>query len=357
MNSHVPHSVSRRRLLGVAVALVGSGSLGLLSGARRAVAAGPIQVAQAPAVVRSPRKITMRCATIVAESFPYVDGLRRWKQLVEDRTAGTVEMQIFHTAQLGDERTINEGILAGSIQAGIGAGAWAGYVPAYNVVQLPFLIKGLKHMYVLADGDVGQRIAAAAEQKGFKVLAYFSAGDQHFQTRSKPVRSLADIKGLKIRVIENRALVEGFRAFGAVPTPLPYPQIYTALQQGTVDGTANDMLSVTTLKLYEVAKFFTYSSYVAEPRPVIMSKAFLESLPADIQKVLADSAREAAVYERKVFEEKVVGGADEAKKNGMTLLELTDREKWVDAVRPVWDAFAKSTPGAADLIQAIQRTG
>src|SRR3972149_6123179 len=114
MNSHVPHSVSRRRLLGGAVAFVGSGSLELLSGARRAVAAGPIQVAQAPAVVRSPRKITMRCATIVAESFPYVDGLRRWKQLVEDRTAGTVEMQIFHTAQLGDERTINEGILAGS---------------------------------------------------------------------------------------------------------------------------------------------------------------------------------------------------------------------------------------------------
>ena len=188
------------------------------------------------------------------------------------------------------------------------------------------------------------------------MLAYYTAGDQHFQLRNKQVRSLADIKGLKIRVIENKALVDSFRALGAVPTPLPYPQIYTALQQGTVDGTANDILSVTTLKLYEVAKHFTFSSYVAEPRPVIMSKAFFESLPRDIQGVLATAAREAATYERKVFEDRMGAGVEEAKKNGMTMVELTDRDKWIDAVRPVWDAFGKSTPGAAELIQAIQKT-
>jgi len=282
--------------------------------------------------------------------------LRRWKQLVEERTAGTVELQVFHTAQLGDERTINEGILAGSIHAGVGAGAWAGYVAAYNAVELPFLIRDLKHMYALADGDLGERIAAQAETKGFKVLAYYSAGDQHFQTRSKPVRTLSDMRGLKIRVIENKALVDGFRALGAVPAPLPYPQIYTALQQGTVDGTANDLLSVTTLKLYEVAKYFTYASYVAEPRPVIMAKAFFDGLPADVRAVLASAARESAVYERKVFEDKVAGALQEAKKQGMTFLELADREKWVAAVRPVWDAFGKSTPGAAELIRSIQRT-
>lgn len=314
-----------------------------------------LPVAAAQARAKAPSKITMRFATITAESFPYVDGARKWKELLEDRTSGTVEMQIFHSAQLGDERTINEGILAGSIHAGVGAGAWAGYVPLYNVVQLPFLIPSLKTSYQLADGVLGERIAQAAEQKGFKVLAYYSAGDQHFQTRNKPIRSLADIKGMKIRVIENRALVDGFRALGAVPTPLPYPQIYTALQQGTVDGTANDVLSVTTLKMFEVAKHFTLSSYVAEPRPVIMSKAFFDGLPKDVRQVVLETARESAVFERGVFDSKMSVGIEDAKKNGMTFHELTDRPKWIEAVRPVWKEFGDKTAGAADLIQAIQK--
>ncbi len=342
---------SRRRFL--RNSLYGAGSLALAS-----MAGSPLisAVSAAPTRTKLSKKLTLKFATIVAESFPYVDGARRWKQLIEDRTAGTVEVQIYHTAQLGDERTINEGVLAGSIHAGIGAGAWAGFVPAYNIVELPFLLKDLNHMYVLADGELGEKIAQQAETKGFKVLAYYSAGALHLQTRTKPIRTLADIKGLKIRVIENKALVEGFKALSAVPTPLPYPQIYTALQQGTVDGTGNDILSVTTLKLYEVAKYFTMANYAAEPRPVIMSKSFFDSLPADLRTILVETARESAVYERKVFEDKTAGGFEEAKKNGMTILELSDRQKWVDAVRPVWDDFAKNVPGAAELIKAVQRT-
>lgn len=307
-----------------------------------------------PAIIKLPKKITIKAATITAESFPYVDGLNFWKKAVESRTGGDVDFQVFHTAQLGDERTINEGILAGSVQIGIGAGAWAGFVPAYNVVELPFLIRDLKQMYSLADGALGAKLAEQGAAKGFKVLAYYSAGDQHFQTRRTTIRSLADFKGLKMRVIQNRALIDGFRALGAVPTPLPYPEIYTALQQGTVDGTANDLLTVTSARLYEVVKLFTWSSYVVEPRPVIMSKTYFDGLPADFQKVLAETAQEAAIYERKVFEDRTKGALEEAKKNGMTFFELTDREKWIEVMRPVWDAFGKSTPGAAELIKIIQ---
>lgn len=343
MSDTLQQPFDRRRFLRASAAIATSASL-----VRPALG-------QAPTVVRLPSKLQLKFATIAAESFPYVDGARRWKELVESRSGGTIEMQIFHSASLGSERTINEGVLAGSINAGIGAGAWAGFVPSYNVVSLPFLIRDLKHMYAVADGDPGRQIARDAEAKGFKVLAYFSAGDQHFQTRNRPIRSLADFKGLKMRVIENKALIDAFRAMGAVPAPIPYPQIYTALQQGTVDGTANDLLSVTTLKLYEVAKFITLSSYVVEPRPVIMSKAFLDSQPADVQRLLIETAREAAVFERKVFEDRLVSGEAEAKKNGMTFLTLTDREKWVDAVRPVWAEFGKSVPGGAEMIKAIQK--
>jgi tripartite ATP-independent transporter DctP family solute receptor len=313
-------------------------------------------IAQSPAIVKLPKTITLKIATITAENFPYVDGFRFWKKLLEDRTGGDVEVQIFHTAQLGDERTINEGILAGAIQIGVGAGAWAGFVPAYNVVELPFLIRDMKHMYSLADGELGQKIGEQAETRGFKVLAYYSTGAQHFQTRKAAIANLADFKGLKMRVIQNRALIDGFRALGAVPTPLPYPDIYTALQQGTVDGTANDLLTVSLGKFYEVAKFCTFSSYAVEPRPVIVSKTYYDGLPSDFQKLLSDTAKESAVFERKAFEDKTAGAQEDAKKNGMSFHELTDRDKWVDLMRPTWDAFGKATPGAAELIKIIQNS-
>ena len=344
MRNRQPTRASRRQFLGTSLA----GAATVLLGAR-----GPAS-AQSPAIIKLPKKMTFKVATITAETYPYVDGFKQWKESIERRTGGDVDFQIFHTAQLGDERTINESILAGAIQIGVGAGAWAGFVPAYNVVELPFLIRDIKHMYSLADGALGAKIGEQAEAKGFKVLSYYSAGDQHFQTRKAPVRSLADFKGLKMRVIQNRAVIDGFRTLGAVPTPLPYPEIYTALQQGTVDGTANDLLTVTLAKFYEVVKFFTWSSYVVEPRPVIMSKSFFDGLPADFQKVLSETALESAVFERKVFEERSAGALEEAKKNGMTFVELTDRDKWVDLMRPVWEEFGKATPGAAELIKIIQ---
>ncbi|WJR77296.1 TRAP transporter substrate-binding protein [Bradyrhizobium sp. NP1] len=341
MTRRKPFDRRRRRFLNLSV--LGAASLLVSRGA-------PAQ----PAIIKLPKKITLKAATITPENFPYVDGFRSWKNAIESRTGGDVDFQIYHTAQLGDERTINEGILAGAIHIGVGAGAWAGFVPAYNVVELPFLIRDMAQMYSLADGALGVKIGEQAASKGFKVLAYFSAGDQHFQTRKAPIQSLADFKGVKMRVIQNRAVIDGFRALGAVPTPLPYPEIYTALQQGTVDGTANDLLTVTLAKFYEVVKFFTWSSYVVEPRPVIMSKAFFESLPADFQAVLSDTAREAAVIERKVFEDRTASAREEAKKNGMTFVELSDRDKWVEAMRPVWEEFGKATPGAAELIKTIQ---
>jgi TRAP-type transport system periplasmic protein len=333
---------TRRQFLGAAA----FGAAYLASGRRSALAQ--------PAIIKLPKKIVLKAATITPENYPYVDGFNFIKKTLESRTGGDVEVQIFHTAQLGDERTINEGILAGAIQIGVGAGAWAGFVPAYNVVELPFLIRDMKHMYSLADGALGAKLGEQASAKGFKILSYYSAGDQHFQTRKGPVRSLADFKGLKMRVIQNKAVIDGFRALGAVPTPLPYPEIYTALQQGTVDGTANDLLTVTLAKFYEVVKNFTWSSYVVEPRPLIMSTAFFDSLPADLKPLLAETAKESAVLERKIFEDRTAGAREEAAKNGMQFVELADRDKWVEVMRPVWDDFGKATPGAAELIKIIQ---
>ncbi len=313
--------------------------------------------ATAPGTTTAPKnRITLKLATIAAPNFPYVDGAKKWKELLEKETSGEIELQIFDSGQLGDEKTINEGVLAGSIQAGIGAGAWAGYVPQYNVVELPFLIKNLRHMYRLADAKLGQKLSELAEQKGFRVLAWYSTGNQHFQTKSKRVTSLADFKGLKMRVLGNPAIVAGFEALGAVPQAIAYNQIYTALQQGTIDGCAVDALSVLTLKLTEVVRYLTISGYLAEPRPLIMSKAFFNGLSKDFQNALVKTAKQSAVYERQVFENKLKTALDELRKQGMTILQLSDRDKWVGAMRPVWQKFASQAPGNDELIKIIETT-
>lgn len=180
--------------------------------------------------------VTLRFAMITADSFPYMDGAKKFKELVEARSNGAVKVLLFPGGQLGNEREINEAILEGSIQIGVGAGAMANLAPIYNIVQVPFLIQGQSHMAAIADGPIGAKLAERIEQQaGFKVLAWFSTGDSPIETVKKPIKTPADLAGVKIRVIETPVLVDAMRALGANPTPMAYPEVYTGLKQGVIE--------------------------------------------------------------------------------------------------------------------------
>ena len=184
---------------------------------------------------------------------------------------------MFGGAQLGGERDLLEGIRLGTVQMAIGAGALANFAPAYNVVQLPFLIKNQEHMVKIADGPAGKLLAQRIEEQcGFKVLGYFSTGDSGIQTVKAPVRTPADLKGVKIRVMENPALIESMRALGANPTPLPFPEVYTSMKQGVVEGATIDYTALWTTKVYEAVKYVTEPGFhiLAEPRPLLISAKF-----------------------------------------------------------------------------------
>ncbi len=314
-------------------------------------AAAPTAAAKPPA---SGQKTTIKFATMTAETFPYMDGMKKFKELAEKAGNGSIEVQLFHSGSLGAEREIEEGMLAGSIQMGIGAGAFTAFVPEFDLFELPFLIRDLPTSYKVGDGPVGQDLAKLAEGKGFKVLSYFSTGDQHLQSRNKAIKSLDDIKGMKIRVMEDPAILAGFKALGAVPVPMAYTAIYTGLQQGTLDGSAVDLMSVTSLKLTEVVKFNTMVSYLAEPRPVLISKKFYDGLPANVQKIVSDSAKDATTYERKVFEEKLTSALADIKKAGVQVDTLQDTDKWIAAMKPVYQEFGQKF--GMDRITAIQNT-
>ncbi|MFZ5781700.1 MAG: TRAP transporter substrate-binding protein [Pseudomonadota bacterium] len=299
--------------------------------------------------------ITLRFAMITADSFPYMDGARKFKELVEARSKGAIKVLLFPGGQLGNEREINEAILEGSIQIGVGAGAMANLAPIYNIVQVPFLIQGQEHMAAIADGPVGKKLADRIEQQaGFKVLAWFSTGDSPIETVKKAVTSPADLAGVKIRVIETPVLVDAMRALGANPTPMPYTEVYTGLKQGVIEGAHLDVLSVDTLKVAEVAKFMTdweQITFVSEPRPVIMSAKYFATLSPENQKLIQDAMKEAAVHERQVFKDKMASIRKKLLEQGVTISKV-DAAAFVEKLKPVWVKYAAQLK-AEDLLAEI----
>jgi tripartite ATP-independent transporter DctP family solute receptor len=308
----------------------------------------------APAVIAQP--VTLRFAMITAETFPYMDGARKFKELVESRSKGDIKVLLYPGGQLGDERQINQAVLEGSVQIGIGAGALATLAPIYNIVQLPFLIRGQKHMTAIAEGSVGEKLAQRIEQQaGFKTLAWFSTGDSAIETVKKPISTPADLVGVKLRVIEAPVLVEAMRALGASPTPMAYLEIYTGMKQGVIEGAHLDVLSVDVLKVGEVIKYMTdweQITFLSEPRPVIMSAKVFASLAPERQKLIQDAMKEAAVLQRKVFLDKASTIRKKLVDSGVTITKV-DVPAFVERVQPVWHKYAAQLK-AEELLAEIQ---
>ena len=310
-----------------------------------------------PAAFAQPKTV-IKFAHHAPVTFPYQDGAMKFKELAEKLSGGKLDVQVFGGAQLGGERDLLEGIRLGTVHMAIGAGALANFAPSYNVVQLPFLIKNQEHMIKIADGPAGKLLAQRIEeQSGFKVLGYFSTGDSGIQTVKAPVRTPADLKGVKIRVMENPALIESMRALGANPTPLPFPEVYTSMKQGVVEGATIDYTALWTTKVYEAVKYVTEPGFhfLAEPRPVLISAKFLASQPADVQKWITQAATEAATFERGLFKERQAKAIEDLRGKGLQFAKMDERA-FLEAMRPVWQKVA-ATYKAQDLLDAIVQAG
>lgn len=268
------------------------------------------------------QKTVIKFAHHAPVTYPYQDGAIRFKEVAERISGGKLEVQVFGGAQLGGERDLLEGIKLGTIHMCIGAGGLANFAPAYNVVQLPFLIKNQEHMVKIAEGPAGKLLSQRIEEQGgYKVLGYFSTGDSGIQTVKGPVRTPADLKGVKIRVMENPALIESMRALGANPTPLPFPEVYTSMKQGVVEGATIDYTALWTTKVYEAVKFVTEPGFhiLSEPRPLLISARFLASQPADVQQWIIQAGAEAAAYERSIFKERQTKAIEELRAKGIQI--------------------------------------
>lgn len=329
--------------IGAAAALVAASSLLLAGCARGEEAAGGDEI----------REQTLTFAYITAETFPYHNGAERFKEIVEEESEGAITVDLYPGGQLGQERDINESILEGSIQIGVGAGALAALAPIMNLLELPFLIQDQAHMNRIVDSEVSEQIAAKIADAGFYVLDWFSTGDSSIQTVDTPITEPSDLQGLKLRSIENPALADALQSLGANPTPMPYGEIYTGIQTNVIEGATLDWGSVDSMHLAELIGYATSpdAAFLAEPRPVIVSSEFWEGLNEAERELIGSAMEEAAAYEREYFAETLDQAVANVIEAGVTITEL-DSEAFLAALQPVWDKWAAELE-AEEILQGI----
>ncbi|MEB3101810.1 TRAP transporter substrate-binding protein [Ferviditalea candida] len=284
---------------------------------------------------------------------PYQKGAEKFKQIVEEKSGGRIQIDIFPSSQLGNARDEIEGLQLGTIQFHVGSVApVANFAPKLNVLSLPYLFRDKNHALKVLDGDIGKELSADLESKGIVNLAYWENGWRHMTNNVRPIKSAADVKGLKIRVLESPVYVSFVKALGATPTPIPFGELYSAMEQKVVDGQENPLAQITQNKFNEVQKYMTLTAHTYDAAVFLVSKSALDKLPADLQKIVKDAAVEAGNYERQLNAQLDEGFMKKLKSAGMVIEEKPDLDSFRKAVEPVYKEFEGKL--GKDLIDKIR---
>ncbi len=287
--------------------------------------------------------ITIKLAHVVAENHASHIALQQFKKDVEEKSAGKVKVEIYPNGQLGNDRQAIEAVSLGTLEMTMCVtSVAAGFDEKLTVLDLPFLFKSKEAAYKALDGEFGERLNKLLVAKNIVNLGFAEGGYRHITNNLRPITKPEDLKGIKIRTMENPLHIATFKAFGANPTPMAFGELFTALQQGTVDAQENPFNLVITSKFYEVQKYMSLTGHVYGSVGIFINKKYYDGLPADIQKIVKDAADNAKKLQRQLLTKQ----DDEAVtvlKTKMQINDLTSDQKqaFVNAAKSVYDDFAK----------------
>ncbi|OPY79074.1 MAG: 2,3-diketo-L-gulonate-binding periplasmic protein YiaO precursor [Syntrophorhabdus sp. PtaU1.Bin153] len=274
---------------------------------------------------------------------PQHQGALAFAKYVAEKTKGEIEVQVFPLGQLGGERSMTEQVQGGTLQmTAVTAGVLANFVPQIGIIELPFIYPNREVAYkVLDDKEVKERFTRYCDAKGFVFIGYTENEFRDLTNSKRPVRKPADMKGLKIRVLESPMMIDTFRALGANPTPLPFPEIYNALQQKVIDGQDNPIYTSILMKFTEVNKFATITNHILTECPTVVNKAFWSSLTPEQQKIFREAAEVQIKVNREGNAKNRVDALAKAKaqKVDVTILTNKERDAFKKAVQPVLDKY------------------
>lgn len=245
------------------------------------------------------------------------------KKRLEELSGGSVTIDIYPSSVLGSETQCIEQLQNGSLaMTKTSAAAMENFIPAMSVYGLPYVFRDENHFWNVLNGGIGKKLLQQGEDKFLRGLCYYDAGSRNFYTKSTPVRTPDDLKGLKIRVMPSKTAIDMVKAMGASPTPIAWGELYSALAQGTVDGAENNPPSFTSNKHYEVCKHFTLDGHTRIPDILLISSKVWNKLDPQVREWVQQAADESSIYQRKLWQEKTTEALEQAKAEGVTVYDI-----------------------------------
>jgi tripartite ATP-independent transporter DctP family solute receptor len=297
-----------------------------------------------------------RSADVHPAEYPTVKAVEYMGKLISERTGGKHTIKVFGQSTLGSEKdTIEQTKLGALDMVRVNSAAFNNIAPETIIPALPFVFKSKEHMRAVLDGPVGEDILKALEPHGFVGLAFYDSGSRSFYLNKKPIKTPADMKGLKVRVQQSDMWVSMMQALGANPTPMPYAEVYTALKTGVVDGAENNWPSYESSKHFEVAKFYSLTEHSMAPEILVFSKKVWDTLADDEKEAIRLSAKQSVPYMRQLWDDREDASRKVVTDAGSTITPEVDKEAFVAAVKPVYEKFA-NTPALQDLVKRISET-
>jgi tripartite ATP-independent transporter DctP family solute receptor len=281
---------------------------------------------------------TLKFVNQNAKGHPIVLGMEKFAEIVDAKSGGKLKVQVFPGGALGSDQANVSALQGGTLEmASMNSGIFASLVKDFAIYDFPFLFANPAEADAVVDGSFGKSLHAKLEEKGLVGLGYYELGFRHISNSKRPITKVDDLAGLKLRVIPNPINVDWVSALGANPTPLPFPELYAALEQKAVDGQENPVATINGAKLFEVQKHLVLSSHQYNPQSIVVSKKFWDSLSTDEKKVVQDAVNESIKFQRE--QSRALAGSLLAtlKQNGMQVTELPAAEvaKLREKMKPV----------------------
>ena len=297
----------------------------------------------------------LRSADTHPDGYPTVEAVKYMGDLIKQRTNGRYSVEVYHSAQLGEEKDTIEQTQTGVIDLNrVSMGPFNGIVRETAVPSLPYIFRSVDHMRHVMDGPVGEQILKAFEAHDLVGLAFYDSGARSFYNTKKDITSIGDLKGMKFRVIQSDVFVDMVNALGANATPMAYGEVYSALETGVIDGAENNWPSFESAKHFEVAKHYTLDQHQIVPEVLVMSKASWDKLSPEDQAIVRQAAKDSVVKMRELWDAREKKSRDIVEAAGVKVSEI-DKQPLIDAMKPVYEKYL-STPELKDLAARIQAT-
>ncbi|MDR1050505.1 MAG: TRAP transporter substrate-binding protein [Deltaproteobacteria bacterium] len=305
----------------------------------------------APGILKA-QPVAMTAGHTLATDHPYHLGLVYFGELLKERTNGEVTLEVYHSSQLGSERDLIEGLQMGSVSmAAVTTASLSAFTNEFLVYDLPFLFPDTETARRVLDGELGAGSLRSLEAIDIVGLTYFENGFRHLTNSARPVVEPGDARGLKIRTMQNEIHMAAFQAVGAVPAQLSFGELFSALQQGLMDGQENPVPIIYTSKFYQVQKYCSLTGHFYSPTPVLIRRQIWDAFSDERKAIVRQAASEARDYQRKLNDEQNARCIDKLKEEGMEVVEV-DKAVWLAAMQPVYDQFADKI--GPEVIRRVQ---